>query len=111
MTKVSEKSSDIRRSVMQVMLYIAGGHGPLQKRIGRAEKETGFKRSRLKHCWYADPRVAVRIEELQRARTAALEVARDEERRATELVKRLEALQDQDLDSVQVNALRIAALG
>jgi hypothetical protein len=64
-----------------------------------------------KHCWYADPRVAVRIEELQRARTAALEVARDEERRATELVKRLEALQDQDLDSVQVNALRIAALG
>src|SRR5688500_4745863 len=75
MTKVSEKSSDIRRVAMQTLLYIAGGYRPLQKSIRRAEEGTGLKQSRVKNCWYADSRVAVRKKELRKARAAALEVS------------------------------------
>jgi hypothetical protein len=111
MTNVSEKSSDIRREVMQVLLYIAGGHGSVNRRIRRAVKETQLKWSRVTNCWYADPRVAVRLEELQKARAAALEVARNEHRRHAEIIAQLEALQDEEFHSAQVAALRSVALG
>jgi hypothetical protein len=53
----------------------------------------------------------VRIEELQKARTAALEALRHEHRRAAELLIRMEALQDEEFHSAQVDALRSVALG
>jgi hypothetical protein len=110
MPKVSEKSSDIRREVMQVLLHIAGGHGPVKGRIRRAVRETELKWSRVTNCWYADHRVAVRLEEIQKARSAALEAARDVQRRADELIQQLEALPDKEFHSAQVAALRSLAL-
>jgi hypothetical protein len=112
MPKVSEKTSDIRRQAMQVLLYIAGGHGPRKRRLRQVEEVTGFQRGRIHNCWYAETnRVAVRIEELKKARMAALEVARNEHRRHAEIIAHLEALQDEEFHSAQVAALRSVALG
>jgi hypothetical protein len=113
MTPVSEKASDSSapRKEMQIMLRLAGGKGSVRERIRRASRLTGLPWSRTKDIWYADPRVLVRIEELQKARTAALEALRHEHRRAAELLSRLESLQDEEFHSAQVDALRRVALG
>jgi hypothetical protein len=95
---------------MQSLIHIAGGRGSRKKRVRQAAQVTGLSASRINTCWYADPRVAVRLEELQAARTAALEVLRHEHRRAEELLSQLEALQDEEFHSEQVDALRRMAL-
>jgi hypothetical protein len=113
MTPVSAKASDASapRKEMQIMLRLAGGHGSVKERIRRASRLTGLSWSRAKDIWYADPRVLVRIEELQKARTAALESLRHEHRRHSEIIAQLEALPDEEFHSAQVAALRSVALG
>jgi hypothetical protein len=108
MTPVCEKASHASapRKEMQIMLRLAGGQGSVKERIRRASQLTGLPWGRAKNLWYADHRVLVRIEELQKARSAALEAVRHEHRRAVELLAQLEALHDQEFHSPQAVALR-----
>jgi uncharacterized membrane-anchored protein len=93
MTPVCEKASHASapRKEMQIMLRLAGGHGSVKERIRRASRLTGLSWGRAKNLWYADHRALVRPEELKKARSAALEALRHEQRRAAELLARLEA--------------------
>jgi hypothetical protein len=109
--KAADGSSSDRRTEMQIMLRIAGGQGSAKDRLRRAAKLTGLPWSRAKDMWYRDPRVLVRPEELQKARSAALEALRHEHRRASELLAQMEALHDQDFHSDHALALRSVAFG
>jgi hypothetical protein len=108
MTPVCEKASHASapRKEMQIMLRLAGGQGSVKERIRRASQLTGLPWGRAKNLWYADERVLVRTEELQKARSAALEAVRHEHRRSVELLAKLEALHDQEFHGPQAIALR-----
>jgi hypothetical protein len=111
MLTVSAKASDGPRAEMQRMLRLAGGHGSVKERMRRAARLTGLPWSRIKDCWYADPRVLVRSEELQKARSAALEALRHEHRRAKELLDQMEALHDQEFHGPHALAFSSVAFG
>jgi hypothetical protein len=111
MLTVSAKASDGPRAEMQRMLRLAGGHGSVKERMRRAARLTGLPWSRIKDCWYADPRVLVRSEELQKARSAALEALRHEHRRASELLAQMEALHDQEFHGPHAIAFSSVAFG
>jgi hypothetical protein len=113
MTPVCEKASHASapRKEMQIMLRLAGGQGSVKERIRRASRLTGLPWGRAKNLWYADPRALVRPEELQKARSAALEAIRYEHRRASELLAQMEALHDQEFHGPHALAFSSVALG
>lgn len=120
MSEKSEKPSEPEvptlaldpRCEIQSLLHVAGGHGSVKERIGRAARRVGLGWSRTKDLWYADPRAAVRADELEKARRAALKAAQHEYQQLTGWMARLEAayrFSDPDFHSPQIDALRDVA--
>lgn len=73
--------------------------GSVKTRITHAARKLGFKTSRTKDLWYADPRVSIDADEMSRVEEiSGLTYARQEMRTNDELIAKLDALMEGDAD-------------
>ena len=73
--------------------------GSVKQRIALAARKLDVKESRAKDIWYADPRVSIDADEMQRIEeVSGLVYAKQEMRTNDELIAKLDALMEGDAD-------------
>lgn len=104
MSSVEFVSDALRRSNAPPTL------GNVKARIRHASRSLGWKHSRTKDAWYADPRIAFRHEEIRRVEEiAGVRYGRQELKEIDRLISRADALlegADEDFHRPFVAALR-----
>lgn len=82
------------RSEMQALLHrVAGEAGSVKVRINRAARKCGLSFNRAKDIWYADHRISIKADELEKARAAVLTQAQGAKDEISDLKARVEALE------------------
>lgn len=73
--------------------------GSVKTRITHAARKLGWSLSRTKDAWYADPRISIDADEMNRVEeVSGLTYARQEMRTNDELIAKLDALMEGDAD-------------
>lgn len=115
----SEKSSEVAMSragsaaeAVMLVQRIAGARSPGESvkavigRVCRSLRKFGLSANRVRDLWYADPRVSVRVDELEALRSAAADVeSKKHVERLFAAAASLEAI-DEDFHRQSIDQLR-----